>query len=163
MRKVLILFLLSILFFILDNVLMPFLAIKTIYPSLLLVFMICYSMVNGKWEGLWLGVFCGLLQDIYFTSGFGLNALINMIICIIAGVIGDNIFKEKNLIPVASCFSLSFLKGTVLLIVLYFLKINVDFKDVFFIALYNMVISAIIYKKVYKLCQKEYMQKRWKF
>lgn len=163
MRKVLILFLLSILFFILDNVLMPFLAIKTIYPSLLLVFMICYSMVNGKWEGLWLGVFCGLLQDIYFTSGFGLNALINMIICIIAGVIGDNIFKEKNLIPVASCFSLSFLKGTVLLIVLYFLKINVDFKDVFFISLYNMVISAIIYKKVYKLCQKEYMQKRWKF
>lgn len=163
MRKVLILFLLSILFFMLDNVLMPFLAIKTIYPSLLLVFMICYSMVNGKWEGLWLGVFCGLLQDIYFTSGFGLNALTNMIICIIAGIIGDNIFKEKSLIPVASCFSLSFLKGTVLLIVLYFLKINVNFKDIFFIALYNMIISAIIYKKVYKLCQKEYMQKRWKF
>lgn len=163
MRKVLILFLLSILFFMLDNVLLPFFAIKTIYPSLLLVFIICYSMVNGKWEGLWIGAFCGLLQDIYFTGGFGLNALINMIICIIAGVIGDNIFKEKSLIPVTSCFSLSFLKGIVLLIVLYFLKINVSLKDVFFIALYNMVISAIIYKKVYRLCQKEYMQKRWKF
>lgn len=163
MKKILILFLLSILFFMLDNVLVPFFAIKTIYPSLLLVFIICYSMVNGKWEGLWLGAFCGLLQDIYFISGFGLNALINMTICIIAGVIGDNIFKEKSLIPVASCFSLSLLKGAVLLIVLYFLKINVDLKDVFFIALYNMVISAIIYKRVYRLCQKEYMQKRWKF
>lgn len=163
MRKILILFLLSILFFMLDNVLVPFLAIKTIYPSLLLVFIICYSIVNGKWEGLWLGVFCGLLQDIYFANVFGLNALINMIICITAGLIGDNIFKEKILIPVVACFSLSFLKGALLLTVLYFLKTNIDFKDIFFIALYDTVISVIVYKKVYRLCQKEYMQKKWKF
>lgn len=163
MRKILILFLLSILFFMLDNVLVPFLAIKTIYPSLLLVFIICYSIVNGKWEGLWLGVFCGLLQDIYFANVFGLNALINMIICITAGLIGDNIFKEKILIPVVACFSLSFLKGALLLTVLYFLKTNINFKDIFFIALYDTVISVIVYKKVYRLCQKEYMQKKWKF
>lgn len=163
MKKVLILFLLSIIFFIMDNVLMPFLAIKTIYPSLLLVFMVCYSVANGKWEGLWLGVFCGILQDIYFINGFGLNALTNMIVCIIAGVIGDNIFKEKSLIPVTSCFALSIFKGILLLLILYMCGIYANARDIFFTGIYNMIISMIMYKRVYKFCQKSYMQIRWKF
>lgn len=163
MKKVLVLFLLSIVFFIIDNVLMPFLAIKTIYPSLLLVFIICYSIANGKWEGLWLGVFSGLLQDIYFIHGFGLNALSNMIICIIAGVIGENIFKEKSLIPVFSCFALSVFKGALLILMLYLCGIYANVRDIFFIGIYNMAISIIVYKKVYRFCQKNYMQIRWKF
>lgn len=163
MKKILVLFLLSIVFFIIDNVLMPFFSIKTIYPSMLLIFMICYSIVNGKWEGLWLGVFGGLLQDIYFINGFGLNALTNMIICIIAGTIGDNIFKEKSLIPVASSLALSVLKGALLMLILYLCGIYTNVSDIFFIGIYNMVISAIMYKRVYKFCQKDYMQIRWKF
>ncbi len=163
MKKVLILFLLSIIFFIIDNVLMPFFAIKTIYPSLLLTFMICYSIANGKWEGLWLGVFGGMLQDVYFINGFGINALTNMIICIIAGVIGDNIFKEKSLIPVASCFALSVFKGILLFLILYLCGIHANVSDILFTAIYNMIISVIMYKKVYRFCQKDYMQIRWKF
>ncbi|WP_411683080.1 rod shape-determining protein MreD [Clostridium thailandense] len=163
MKKVLILFLLSVIFFIMDNVLMPFFSIKTIYPSLLLTFMVCYSVANGKWEGLWLGVFGGMLQDIYFINGFGLNALTNMIICIIAGVIGDNIFKEKSLIPVSSCFALSVFKGVLLILILYLCGIHSSLSDIFFTGIYNMIISVIMYKKVYRFCQKDYMQIRWKF
>ncbi len=163
MKKILVLFLLSILFFVLDNVIMPFLAIKTIYPSLLLVFCICYSIVNGKWEGLWLGVFSGVLQDAYFINGFGINALVNMIICVIAGFIGENIFKEKSMIPIGSCFVLTFLKGLILFSILYLNKIYTNISDIFFISIYTMVVSIIMYKKVYKLCAKEYMQRRWKF
>jgi rod shape-determining protein MreD len=163
MKKVLVLFLLSILLFLLDNVLVPFLSIRNICPSLLLVFVVCYSIVNGAWEGLWLGVFCGLLQDVYFTSAFGLNALVNMIVCIVAGVIGNNIFKEKRLIAVTSCFLLSFLKGILLLLILYLSGVYIGAKNVFFISVYNTIICLIIYKKVYKLCEKEYMQIRWKF
>lgn len=163
MKKILVLFLLSILFFVLDNVLMPFLAIRTVYPSLLLVFIICYSIVNGAWEGLWLGAFCGLLQDVYFTSTFGLNAFVNMVVCIIAGAIGNNIFKEKMLIPVASGFMLSFLKGILLLLILYLGGVYTEVRNIFFISIYNAIIGLIMYKKVYRFCQKEYMQIRWKF
>lgn len=163
MKKILLLALLSIFLFILDNVLIPFFAIKTIYPSLLLVFIICYSIVNGKWEGLWLGVFAGLLQDLYFSSGFGINSFTNMLICLIAGVIGDNIFKEKRLVPVTSCFLMCFLKGLLILAILYLAGTYVSIKSVFFISVYNMFICIFIYKRVYKLCEKDYMEKRWKF
>lgn len=163
MKKLVTLFILVIVFFVLDNVLIPFFAIRTIYPSLLMVFVICYSMVNGTWEGIWIGAFSGLLQDIYFTNGIGINALVNMTVCIVAGIIGNNIFKEKRLIPVISCFFLSLMKGILLLLILYINGIYINITDIFFIAIYNMFVCLLIYKKVFKLCEKDYMQKRWKF
>jgi len=45
-----ILFLISLVLLILDNSFMPFLAIKGAFPSLLFVFAIAYSIINGKKE-----------------------------------------------------------------------------------------------------------------
>jgi rod shape-determining protein MreD len=163
MKKVIVLVLLSIIFFILDNVFMPFIAIRGVYPSILLVFCILYSIQNGKWEGMWLGIFCGLLQDVYFTNILGLNAITNMAICLIAGELGAKIFKEKKLLPVFCSFLLVFLKGTAIFLLLYYLGTFVDFSRVLFVSIYDTIISIIIYGWVYKLCQKEFMQIRWKF
>lgn len=163
MKKVIILVLLSILFFVMDNALMPFIAVKGIYPSIFLVFCILYSIQNGKWEGMWLGVFCGLLQDIFFTGFFGLNGLSNMLICLIAGEIGTKIFKEKRLIPVACCFALTLLKGIILLIVLNHYGVYINIVSVFLVSVYDIVIAALLFKFVYRLCQEDYMQIRWKF
>ena len=142
---------------------MPFIAIRGVYPSILLVFCILYSIQNGKWEGMWLGIFCGLLQDVYFTNILGLNAITNMAICLIAGELGAKIFKEKKLLPVFCSFLLVFLKGTAIFLLLYYLGTFVDFSRVLFVSIYDTIISIIIYGWVYKLCQKEFMQIRWKF
>lgn len=163
MKKIIILILLSLLFFILDNILMPFIGIRGVYPSILMVFCILYSFQNGKWEGLWLGVFCGLLQDIYFSNAFGINVVVNMTICLIAGEIGTKIFKERKLVPVLSCFLLTLLKGAAIFLILYCYGTYMDFSRVFLVSIYNMVISFFMFKLVYKLCQEVYMQIRWKF
>lgn len=163
MKKVIVLVLLSILFFILDNALMPFVAIRCIYPSVFLVFSILYSIQNGKWEGMWLGGFCGLLQDIFFSNIFGLNALLNMGVCIAAGVIGTKIFKEKKLVPVACCFMLTLIKGIFMMFFLNHYGIYVDITRILFVSVYDMIISIFMFKYVYNLCQKTYMQIRWKF
>ena len=78
----------SIILLILDNSFMPFISIYGIYPSLLFVFAIGYSIINGKQEGVFIGVLTGILQDIFFVRCFGLNALINMLICYIVGRVG---------------------------------------------------------------------------
>lgn len=163
MKKISVLVLLSFLCLILDNVLMPFFGVYGYYPNITLCFIICYSIVNGSWEGLWLGVACGIVQDIYFVNIFGINAFSNMLICTLAGIIGANIFKEKRLIPVIATFILTILKGVIVVSILYFFKVTADNMAIFYIALYNMVISIFMYKFVLKLCKKEYMQIRWKF
>ncbi|WP_040210713.1 rod shape-determining protein MreD [Clostridium polynesiense] len=162
MRKV-ILVLLSIVFLIIDNTVMPFFSINTYYPSILMVFAICYSIINDKWDALSIGVISGLLQDIYFFRGFGVNALVNMIICLIASQIGENIFKEKKLIPVVAAFFLTTLKYLMVYVILYVTKVQTHIKGVFYIGITSMILALLMYKRVYKLSQKNYMKKDWKF
>ncbi|MBP2032992.1 rod shape-determining protein MreD [Clostridium algifaecis] len=163
MKKILMLILISILLFILDNVFVPFFPIRNIYPSLLFVFIVCYSIASGSWEGLWLGVFAGILQDIYFIDGFWINTFLNMIICVIAGILGNSIFKEKKFIPIIFCFLLANLKGLLLFFTLNLSGIYSDITNMFFISIYDMIICIFMYKTVYKFSKKNYMESKWKF
>ena len=123
-----ILFLISLVLLILDNSFMPFLAIKGAFPSLLFVFAIAYSIINGKKEAVFIGVISGLLQDIYFYEGFGVNALINMLICLLAAFIGENIYREKKLIPTISMILLYMLKVLSVFLVLKIAGKTINFE-----------------------------------
>lgn len=163
MKKTVTLVLLSILFCILDNSLMPFLQIKGYYPSLLFVFIICYSIISDTWSGLILGIFCGFLQDIYFCNSLGINMLVNMLMCLLANKVGKNIFKDKFIVPVLSNFFISILKGFLIFVILYILKQRIPIEFVLYTSVYNGIVALFMYKKVYKLCQKDFMIKNWRF
>lgn len=163
MKKLLTILVLCVLFFILDNTLVPFFEVRGFYPSLLMLFIILYSIVNGSMEGVWLGAFAGILQDLYFINGFGINAFANVLVCALAGLIGVGIFKEKSFIPVVSAFGLTFLKGLIVFSILFIVKSKTAFDHIFYNSVYSMIVSTIMYRWVYRLCQKEYMQRRWSF
>ncbi|KGK87933.1 MULTISPECIES: rod shape-determining protein MreD [unclassified Clostridium] len=163
MKKILTLAGLTIIMLILDNSVVPFFSIKGFSPSLLFTFIISYSIVNGYSEGLWLGVFAGLFQDIYFANILGVNALTNMICAVISGFIGVSIFKEKTLIPVLSNFVISIFKGILVFVILYVVGVGMSFRFVFFNSLYNLFLSIPVYRLTYKLCSIDYMRRNWKF
>ncbi|GAA0718607.1 rod shape-determining protein MreD [Clostridium malenominatum] len=163
MKKIATLFFITLILFIADNSIIPFLSIGGYIPSLVFVFVINYSIINGSHEGLWLGAYAGLLQDVYFNNVLGVNAFANMICCVIAGYIGINIFKEKILIPVVSTFLLSIFKGLILFILLYIVKVNTSLRSILVNSLYNMLLSIVAYRFIFKLCSKDFMEKRWKF
>lgn len=163
MKKILMLILISIVLFMLDNAFVPFLNIKTICPSLLFVFMVSYSIVSGKYEVLWLGIFTGMLQDIYFIDGFWVNTFVNMIVSMFAVFIGNSIFKEKKFIPVVSCFFLSVAKGMIIFLILLIAGIHVSVMNMLFTGIYNMILCIFMYNAVYRLCKINYMKTEWKF
>ena len=148
---------------ILDNALMPFISIKGVYPSLLFLFVICFSIINGSKSAVVLGIFSGLLQDIYFIDGIGINMLLNMIICLIAARIGGTIFKDKAIIPVLTCILLMLLKGIFMLIILYILGHHVYLKIIVYRSIYSIPFSILMYIIVYKLCERPFMVKNWRF
>lgn len=163
MKKTSMLIFLCVLFFVIDNTLIPFFAVRGYFPSLLLIFVLFYSINSGIWDGIWIGIFSGLLQDLYFFNGFGINAFCNMLLCAAAGAIGIGIFKEKRLIPVAGAFVLTLLKGVLVFSILYINKVYSPFGNVLYNSIYTLIISIFIYKPIYRLCQKEYMQRKWSF
>lgn len=158
-----ILILISIVLLILDNSFMPFLAIKGVYPSLLFTFAIAYSIINGKKEAVIIGVISGLLQDIYFYDGFGVNALANMLICLLAAFIGENIYREKKLIPTISMIFLSILKVLSLFIILKISGKTINIESGIYSSLYNTVIMVLGYNFVLRLYDTDYKKKSWRF
>ncbi|MDP4143862.1 MAG: rod shape-determining protein MreD [Bacillota bacterium] len=163
MKKKLMLAFLLILFLVLDNSFIPFFAVRGYYPSLLFVFAICYSIINEDWSGLWIGMFSGMLQDLYFFKGFGVNTFLNILLCVTAAQVGKSLFKEKSLIPIITVFILTVVKGVGIFTVLYMLGVYSHIEVALFNGVYNLVIAVIMYRRVYNLCQKPYMMKTWKF
>lgn len=160
--KRLILILICLLLFIIDNTLMPFFAIKGVYPSLLFTFAVLYALMSGYWEAVFIGVLSGFLQDIYFVNVFGVNMLVNMFICLIAAYIGESVFKHKKMIPILSVGLLTIIKFFAVALILRFINIRINLLSFWIMALYNVVIGFFMYNLVYKLCNRELMKKDWK-
>jgi rod shape-determining protein MreD len=158
-----ILIIISLVFLILDNSLMPFLAIKGVYPSLLFTFAIAYSIINGKNEAVFIGVISGLFQDIYFYNGFGINALVNMLICLLAAVIGENIYREKKLIPVISMVLLYLLKVFSIFILLKIAGKTINIEVGIYSSIYSGVVMFLGYNFVLRLYNNNYRERAWRF
>lgn len=155
--------LISILLLILDISFLPFLAIKGIYPSTLFVFAIAYSIINGKEEGVFIGVVSGILQDIYFTQAFGINSLVNMLICFVAGIIGEGIWKNRRIIPVITMFFSSIIKLIVVFIIIYIIGIKATLLKNMFVAFYNSILMYLFYGLIYKFSNKDFERRKKNF
>ena len=159
----LIVILVSIGLVILDNSLVPFFSVKGAYPSLLFVFAIAYSLINGKAKATFIGVVSGVLQDIFFFHGFGVNSLLNLLICLLASIIGEGIIKNKRIIPVVLIFFITIMKYIGVSIIFYLLDIDIQFSKSIIMGIYNGVIMFFVYKVVINIYDDEYTKQRWRF
>lgn len=159
----LIIILVSIGLVILDNSLVPFFSINGAYPSLLFTFAIAYSLILGKEKAVFIGVVSGVLQDIFFFNGFGVNSLLNLLLCFLASIIGAGIIKHKRLIPVISIFGITILKYIGVTFIFYLLGIKIQLSNSIFMGIYNGVVMFFVYKLVMKIYDDEYSKQRWRF
>jgi len=159
----LILILVSIVLVILDNSLVPFFSVKGAYPSLLFVFAIAYSLINAKEKAIFIGVVSGMLQDIFFFNGFGVNSLINLLLCVLASYIGAGIVKNKRLIPVISIFFITLIKYMGIFVIFYLLNIQIQLSKSIIMSICNCIVMFFVYKIVMNIYDDEYSKQRWRF
>lgn len=158
-----ILVLVAIILLIIDNSFMPYFKIMDSYPSLLFIFAVSYSIINGREEGILIGVLSGLLQDVFFGNIFGVNSLLNMLICLIAAIIGEKIYKDKKMIPVISMMFLYLLKVFGIAIIFKIIGNSIDFKIGILTSVYSSIIMFFGYDYVLKLYTNEYKKSKWRF
>lgn len=163
MKKYLVLLLVCCSLLILDNSLVPFIGIRGYYPSLLYIFVICFSLIHGLNDAVILGAVSGLLQDIYFYDVIGINAFINLIACVLAAKGGENFIKKKILIPILAVFTLSLFKGGMIDIFMHFFHVEINLKLIIYRAVYNMVLTLIVYKSIFKFSNVELMANSRRF
>lgn len=159
----LILILVSIGLAILDNSIIPFFSIRGGYPSLLFTFAIAYSLVNKREKSVFIGVVSGIIQDIFFFNGFGVNCFLNLLLCFLASLIGEGMIKNKRMVPVVSMFVITMLKYIGVFAVFYILNIKLDLSKSVYMALYNAMVMFLGYKYIINIYDDEYTKQRWRF
>lgn len=159
----LILILVSIGLAILDNSIIPFFSIRGGYPSLLFTFAIAYSLVNKREKSVFIGVVSGVIQDIFFFNGFGVNCFLNLLLCFLASLIGEGMIKNKRMVPVVSMFVITMLKYIGVFAVFYILNIKLDLSKSVYMALYNAMVMFLGYKYIINIYDDEYSKQQWRF
>lgn len=157
------LLIISIILIILDTSFSPFISIKGAYPSLIFIFAVAYSIITNPKEGVIIGIISGALQDIFFYQAFGINLLANIWICYIAGIIGENVWKKKRLVPFISMLGLSILKYLIIFVIMYVLNNKLSLNNILYYSIYNSVIILLIYGKLYDICNDDDKEHSWRF
>lgn len=79
-RKRIHMFFLVILCFIIQNTVLKALELGAVTPNLMLVITAAFGFVGGRKEGMYVGVLCGLLIDVFFGHLFGYHTLLYALI-----------------------------------------------------------------------------------
>ena len=100
MRRIISIFILIILSFLLQSVLFSFQNVRVIAPNLLLILTMSFGIMRGRREGMLTGFFCGFLYDIFFGTLIGPYMFLFMIIGYLNGAFHKEFLMEDVMMPV---------------------------------------------------------------
>ena len=100
MRRIISIFILIIISFLLQSVLFSFQNVRGIAPNLLLILTMSFGIMRGRREGMLTGFFCGFLYDIFFGTLIGPYMFLFMIIGYLNGAFHKEFLMEDVLMPV---------------------------------------------------------------
>lgn len=147
--------LLLIIALILQATLVPLIAVQGIRPDLLLLAVVSSGLLLGKEQGVGIGFFAGLLQDLASGNIFGLNVLSKMTTGYVAGLLERKVFKENILLPVLAIVVATFFNGaiTIFLMLVFGHKLDLPLAamNVAMTSVYNAILAVPMHRAVYSL------------
>jgi len=145
--------------FLLESMLFPHIALASITPNLMLIITASIGFMRGKQEGMFIGFFCGLLQDVSFGKYIGLYALMYMFIGYGNGFFKRLFYDDDIKLPLALIAGSDLLYGLFTYLLLFML--NGDFRFPYYLQhiiipemLYTIIVTLIFYHIILRVNQK---------
>jgi rod shape-determining protein MreD len=140
---------LAVMTLVIQATLLPLIAINGIRPDLLLIIVVSSALLLGREQGVGLGFFAGLLQDLASGNIFGLNVLSKMITGLLAGVMERKVFKEKVLLPLLAVALATICNSVLMIITLfvlgYSLNLSADLMNIVYLTIYNAIFAIPVH------------------
>ena len=159
MKRKIVIALMIIVCFLLQSTLFQSLSLASISPNLLIILTSAYGFMKGKKEGMAVGFFCGLLEDIFFGRLLGMHALIYMYIGYANGYFNQIFYGEDIKLPMAliSASELAYGLGTYL--IMFLMRSRFDFfyylkRIILPELLYTISVTLFVYRIIYMIDQK---------
>ncbi len=141
MKRKIVMTLLIIVCFCLQCTLFRYLTFASIGPNLLIVLTSSIGFMRGKKEGLFVGFFCGLLIDIFYSNIVGFYALVYMYIGYVNGFFNKIFYDEDIKLPMFLITMSDFAYGIIIYVFLFLFRTRFNFGYY----LINIIIPEVVY------------------
>lgn len=101
MKRKIVITLIILISFLLQSTIFQTLSIGSISPNLMIIVVSSFGFMGGKKEGMAVGFFCGLLEDIFFGRLLGMHAMIYMYIGYANGYFNHIFYGDDIKLPIS--------------------------------------------------------------
>jgi rod shape-determining protein MreD len=138
--------LLFILCFILQTSFVPLMAIVGIKPDLLMIVVFFFSIRYGVMQGILVGFFTGLAQDLYTPALLGQNALAMTVVGACTGLFNEKVMRTDPVVKSIILFVMFLIHDSVFMLVLL-MKSSVHF-SVLIPELFTRTVPRAVYSAI---------------
>lgn len=147
MRRKVTIFFIIVICFLLQSTVFQALSFASIFPNLLIVVVSSFGFMRGRKEGMWIGLFCGLLLDIFFGDVFGFYTIVYMVIGYINGMFRKIFYPDDIKLPMMLILGSDLVLG----LIMYLLRFLPRKKVHFGYYLGHIIIPEMVYTLVITL------------
>ena len=154
MKRKIVIVLMILVCFLLQSTVFQSLSIASISPNLLIILTSAYGFMKGKKEGMAVGFFCGLLEDIFFGRLLGMHALLYSYIGYANGYFNQIFYGEDIKLPLALISASELVYG-----IMFLMRSRFDFfyyfrRIILPELLYTILVTLFLYRVIYMIDQK---------
>lgn len=145
--------------FVLQSSVFDSFAFAGIIPNLMIILTSAFGFMRGEKEGLLIGFFCGLLNDIFFGSFLGFYSLLLMYIGYLNGKFSRIFYPEDIKLPIALIITSDLSYGIICYVLTFMLRGRFQFSYYFTHiilpeALYTILVTLFLYPLLLKVNEK---------
>ena len=156
MKRTLCLFFIIVLCYLGQTAVFPFLQLANVTPNLLLIVVVAIGYIRGKKEGMFWGLFCGLLLDCQYGQILGVNAFLYLLIGYAVGVCNKVYYRDNSVLPIVLVLIGDFAYSLLYYMMMFLLRNRTNL--LFYArrimlpeAVYTVLVSILIYKCIHNL------------
>lgn len=101
MKRIVVNILLMLLAFTIQNGVFPLLPFLSASPNLLLILTFSFGFIHGQEQGMWYGLFAGILLDLFYSGPFGFYTLLFVYIGFLNGICTRYYYEDYITLPLA--------------------------------------------------------------
>lgn len=154
--------------FILQSTLLQTIQIRGVLPNTAVILIVSYALLRGSTEGSMVGLFAGILQDIFFGCGLGYFALLGMATGYLAGRSNHNFYRENYIMPIMLCAVSVVIYETVIFVTGFLFRGQLNYlyffgRMILPEAVYTAVLTVVIYRILFAVNEWLELKEKYKY
>lgn len=156
MRRKIVVALIIAISFLLQSTVFKTLSIGSISPNLMIIVTSSFGFMRGKKEGLWVGFFCGLLEDIFYGRLLGMHAMIYMYIGYANGYFNHIFYGEDIKLPLSLISASELVYGLGTYAIMFVMRSRFAFsyylvRIILPELVYTIILTLVFYRLIYSI------------